>query len=96
MIIGKEKWQGLNHRITLVIGVSTVWIHEINCYETALKDGLSIYSVERYKTYHEALAGHKKWIDKSRAINVVKALGLPDWVFGEKFSDKWVTLQRYK
>lgn len=78
------------------IGVSTVWIHGINCYETALKDCLSIYSVERYKTYDEALEGHKKWIEKSKTINAVKALGLPDWVLGEKISDRWVTLQRYK
>ena len=61
------------------IGVSTVWVHEINCYETALKDNLNIYSVERYKTYDEAFEGHKKWIEKSRAVNVVKVLWLPDW-----------------
>ena len=78
------------------IGVSTVWVHEINCYETALKDSLGIYSVERYRIYDEAFEGHKKWIEKSRTINVVKALGLPDWVLGEKISDRWITLQRYK
>ena len=78
------------------IGVSTVWVHEINCYETALKDVLGIYSVERYKTYDEALAGHKKWIEKSRTVNVIKALGLPVWVLGEEIPDRWVTLLRYK
>lgn len=78
------------------IGVSTVWLHDINCFETALKDSLGIYSVERYRTYDEAIEGHQKWVEKSRTISVVKALGLPDWVLGEKISDRWVTLLRYK
>ena len=78
------------------IGVSTVWIHDLNCYETALKDRFGIYSVERYRTYEEALAGHERWIEKSKTLEIVKSLGLPDWVLGEKIQDKWVMLQRHK
>ena len=51
------------------IGVSTMWMPDEECFETAIYDSLEIggtYIVERYPTEEEALAGHKKWLDTAK------------------------------
>ena len=72
------------------LGVSTVFCHQFNCYETALKDAVRAYPVERYDTFENAEKGHKQWIEKSKTLEIVKTLDYPD------IPGTWVLLRRIK
>ena len=72
------------------LGVSTVFCHEFDCYETAIKDVVSAYPVERYGTFDDAMNGHKKWVEKSNELEMIKTLDYPNQPGG------WVLLRRIK
>lgn len=68
--------------------VSTVWVDDFGCYETAIIDAGDVYPVERYDNEGEAIAGHQAWIAKAtEGLTTVTRLGTPDgWVDDEDFT----------
>mgnify|MGYP003396225043 CR=1 FL=1 len=43
------------------IKISTCWVDDFECYETALIDSNGGYPVERYGNKEAAITGHTKW-----------------------------------
>ena len=74
------------------IGVITVWVHDFDCYETAIEDADDIHEVQRYATYEKAMEGHKRWIEKTKTLEHVKALS--NHLFDTP--EHWVLLRRVK
>lgn len=60
------------------VGVSTLWVDDLNCYETALLDSNGAHPVERYDELEKAKEGHQKWLEFSKNCEgkVVVKLGL--------------------
>jgi hypothetical protein len=44
------------------IGVSTAYVDDLSCYETALLDANGVHPVERYDSKALAEVGHDKWV----------------------------------
>lgn len=59
------------------VGVSTCWTSDEG-YETALIDANGVIPVERYGSKKEAIAGHEKWVKKSRTAKRVKKISWSD------------------
>lgn len=50
------------------VGVSTLNVTDLDCWETALlHDNGEVSPVERYETREEAVKGHERWCEKARA-----------------------------
>lgn len=61
--------------------VSTVYVHDLECYETALVvDGMNAHPVERYDERIEAEEGHAQWIRKAPHLTEFTKLGYGDVV----------------
>lgn len=45
------------------VEVSTAYVPDYDCWETAIKDLDNIYPVERYQNPDLAILGHTKWVD---------------------------------
>lgn len=59
------------------IGVSTAWMPDEECYETAVYDSTDfgrVYVVEHYATEAEALDGHAKWLEKAKPGATIKRI----------------------
>jgi hypothetical protein len=58
------------------VGVSTVYVNDLECQETALLTETGAIPVERYSSEEEALEGHAAWVEKVKAgIQRVTKLG---------------------
>ena len=72
------------------VGVSTCWVPDLECYETALLDQRGVHPVERYKTKELAFNGHNKWIRKAKYLKRVIKLGAKEYAT----EDEKITLVR--
>jgi hypothetical protein len=68
--------------------VSTVETVDLG-FETAIMDANSAHPVERYDTEDEAIAGHKRWVEKAPSLEVITVLG-----YGDLLDPTEVTLER--
>ena len=59
------------------IGLSTCWVDDFGCYETAYIDANGCHPVERYSTREEAAMGHAKWAAAAKPGSRVVQLGCP-------------------
>lgn len=41
--------------------ISTAFVSDLGCYETAVCDDAGIYPVERYTSKEKSIEGHEKW-----------------------------------
>jgi len=76
----------------LGLGISTAWVTDLDCFETAILDANHAYPVERYADKDQAIAGHAKWLQSSKSLVEVNRIGAEMW----GAEDKIVTLQRIK
>jgi hypothetical protein len=72
------------------LGISTAWVTDLSCFETAILDANNAYPVERYADKDQAIAGHAKWLQASSTLVEVNRLGAEMWAA----EDTIVTLQR--
>ncbi len=82
--LGCRKIAQLDARDNAGIGVSTMWMPDVERYETAVYDGFepgATYPVERYMTEEAALEGHAKWVSQAKPGVEIKPLGVGDSEF---------------
>lgn len=65
------------------MGVSTAWVEDFQCFETAILNfAEGAVPVERYTTREAALEGHERWVqfvtDPKRQSKCVLRLGTPE------------------
>lgn len=72
------------------LGISTVNSSDMG-YETAVIDSSGAHPVERYSSELEAIAGHRKWVEKSKVLKTIIELG-----FGSLVEAKDIELVRIK
>lgn len=73
------------------IGISTAWVSDEECYETAIIDKNGVHPVEHYNTIEEARTGHEKWKLLARDGTKVIKLFWPD---SPELNEE-ITLERY-
>lgn len=62
------------------VGVSTCWVDDISCFETALLSSFTenAHPVERCETHEDAVKMHERWVDQAKTVKTVTELGTPD------------------
>lgn len=61
---GSGEIVGNNHVGDLT--VSTVWVHDLSCYETAVGDDKGFHPIARYDDRDAAMLGHAEWVMRVR------------------------------
>lgn len=76
------------------VGVSTIFAHDVQQYETALLDGNGAHPVERYDSEEKAKTGHIKWKKRAASPKLVKITKLGHKLY--RIKDKQILLRRIK